>query len=120
MRILIVDDNAALRLLSRHYLEQAGIPSESIEEARDGREALRRIDASPPDLILSDWNMPGLSGIDLLETLARRGSSIPLFLVSTELTPAMRDRAAAAGARGFVTKPFTRESLISALAGLLR
>lgn len=120
MRILIVDDNPAMRALSRRFLEQAGIPSESIEEARDGREALLRIESLPPDLILSDWNMPGLTGIDLLETLARRGSSIPLVLVSTEATPEMRDRASAAGARGFVTKPFTRESLISALTGLLR
>ncbi len=120
MRILIVDDSPAMRALSRRYLEQAGIPSESIEEARDGSEALLRIEALPPDLILSDWNMPGLTGIDLLETLTRRGSSIPVVLVSTEATAEMRDRAAAAGARGFITKPFTQESLISALTDLLR
>lgn len=120
MKILLVDDNPAMRSLSRRYLQRAGLAPDEIEEAADGAEALRRIDASAPDLILSDWSMPRLSGIELLETLTQRGSTISFVLMSTDTTPEMRARAAAAGARCFITKPFTEESLISALADLLR
>ncbi len=69
MRILIVDDSTAMRKIITRTLRQAGYADHTIEEASDGAEALRRIVADPPDLVLSDWNMPGLSGLDLLRRL---------------------------------------------------
>ena len=66
-------------------------------------------------MVLSDWNMPGMDGIDLLESLRSRGSTVKLGFVTSESTPEMYDRAIAAGARFLVTKPFTPASLERAL-----
>ncbi len=110
MKILIVDDSTAMRMIVRKTMRLAGFDGHEYSEAEDGAKALAAIKAAPPDLVLSDWNMPNMTGIELLENLSKDGISITFGFVTTEATPDMRHRAAAAGAKFLISKPFTPES----------
>ncbi len=117
MKILIVEDSKAMRIIIQRTLRQAGIaPGATVAEAENGVEALAAIRSTRPDLVLSDWNMPDMTGIELLEELSRGGERPPRFgFVTTESTPEMRQRAIASGASFFITKPFTPASFAQAL-----
>lgn len=120
MKILIVDDSKAMRMIVRRAL--ASTPAyggATVVEAENGVEALERVDAEAPDVILSDWNMPEMNGIELLEALVTRGPVPPFGFVTSESTPEMHERAISSGACFLVSKPFTPESLSSALDGAL-
>lgn len=119
MKILVVDDSRAMRMIVKRTLSQTGYAGATLLEAGDGVEALDVIAAEQPDLVLSDWNMPEMSGIDLLEALSARGSSVTFGFVTSESTPDMYDRAMSSGAKFLVTKPFTPQSLELAVAGAL-
>lgn len=110
MKILIVDDSAAMRMIVRKTLRLAGFEGHDFSETDDGAKALTAIKAAPPDLVLSDWNMPNMTGIELLESLGKEGIKIKFGFVTTEATPDMRLRATAAGASFLISKPFTPES----------
>jgi len=118
MRILIVDDSKAMRGLVRRALRQAGFGSCDFTEACNGKEALDQIRAEAPDLVLCDWNMPEMSGIELLTALRGEQSAVKFGFVTSEGTQEMRQAASDAGAAFFVTKPFTPEALEQALAGV--
>ena len=119
MKILIVDDSAVMRKIVLKAMRQAGFGGHDFEEAENGQAALGKIEAGPPDLILSDWNMPEMTGIELLEALKEREITVPLCFITSEATTEMRSRAEAAGAAGFVTKPFTAEVLEDVIGPLL-
>lgn len=117
MKILVVDDSRAMRMIMRRTLAAIDrYANATILEAGDGSEALGVVRSEQPDLVLSDWNMPEMSGIDLLEALNAQGTAVDFGFVTSESTPEMHDRAMAAGARFLVSKPFTPESLARALA----
>jgi two-component system chemotaxis response regulator CheY len=119
MRILIVDDSRAMRMIIARTLRQAGYKDHAVEEAGDGAAALQTIRASAPDVVLADWNMPVMNGIELLEELQKNGPT-PLFgFVTTEGSEEMRERARNAGAKFFITKPFTPESFQEALSKVM-
>lgn len=120
MKIMIVDDSAAMRMIVKKTLRQAGFDGHEISEAEDGLKALAAIESSAPDLVLSDWNMPRMSGIELLEKLARAGLKLIFGFITTEATPEQRTRAATAGASFLLAKPFTPESLKAALTPYVR
>ena len=120
MKILIVDDSTAMRMIVRKTLRQAGFDGHEISEADDGAKALAAITASPPDLVLSDWNMPNMSGIELLEALTKAGTKVKFGFVTTEATPDMRQRAVGAGARFLISKPFTPQSFKDALDPIIK
>ena len=119
MKVLIVDDSAVMRKIVRRTLRQAGLGGHDFDEAENGKQALEMIGKESYEAILSDWNMPEMTGIELLEELNKAGKSIPFCFVTSEATAAMKQRASDAGAKGFVTKPFTDESMAAALGGLL-
>jgi two-component system chemotaxis response regulator CheY len=119
MRILIVDDSKAMRMIVKRTLGQAGYKDAEIEEAANGVEALEAITAKPPDLVLSDWNMPEMTGIELLRVLRKEGPFVKFGFVTSESTPEMRDQAIRAGARFLIAKPFTAEVFEDTLAGVL-
>jgi two-component system, chemotaxis family, chemotaxis protein CheY len=119
MKILIVDDSKAMRLIVRRTLRQAGYGGYEIDEACNGKEALDQVRASRPDLVLSDWNMPEMSGLDLLLAMVSEGLTVPFGFVTSEGTVEMRERAASAGARFLIAKPFTPETVSQALAAIL-
>ena len=115
MRILIVDDSKAMRMIVARTVRQAGYGSSTLEEAVNGAEALKQVKANMPDLILCDWNMPEMNGIDLLRTLRNENINVPFGFVTSEGTVEMRHTAMEAGARFLITKPFTIESFQDAL-----
>ncbi|NLA35445.1 MAG: response regulator [Actinobacteria bacterium] len=110
MKILIVDDSKAMRMIVLRQLRSAGIGSTYLE-ATNGREALAVLEREAVDLVLSDWNMPEMTGIELIEALAAAGSTVRFGFVTSESTEEMRARAADAGASFLVAKPFTAEDL---------
>lgn len=110
MKIMIVDDSSAMRMIVKKTLRQAGFDGHDISEADDGAKALAAIKVSVPDLVLSDWNMPNMSGLQLLEALREGGLKLAFGFVTTEATPDMRMLAFGAGAKFLIAKPFTPEA----------
>lgn len=110
MRIMVVDDSSAMRMIVMRTLRKAGFRDHTFTEAGDGAQALQAIRDDPPDLVLSDWNMPQMTGIELLQQLRSDGSEIGFGFVTSEFTQEMRDRAREAGALFLIAKPFTEDS----------
>ena len=115
MRILLVDDSKTMRMLIRRTLRQAGYETATVEECGTGEEALTLVGKSQFDLIVSDWNMPAMSGPELVANLRKQGDATPVGFITTENTEAVRQQAHEMGARFLVAKPFTPESLSGAL-----
>ena len=109
-----------MRMIVRKTLRLAGFEGHEFSEADDGAKALAAIKAAPPDLVLSDWNMPNMTGIELLENLTKEGTKVKFGFVTTEATPEMRQRATAAGANFLISKPFTPESFKEILGGHIK
>jgi len=107
---LIVDDSRVIRKVSRHIVETLGM---SAEEAENGRTALDHCRASMPDVILLDWNMPVMSGIEFINALraSPEGSKPKVVFCTTEYDPGHIREAIAAGADEYVMKPFDQETL---------
>ena len=116
MKILVADDSRAMRMIVVRTLRQAGLGGHEIVEAEDGAIALDLVTTFKPDLILSDWNMPNLNGIDFLVALRARGSQTPFCFVTSEGSPEMRDEAARCGAMALIAKPFTPETFSDILS----
>jgi two-component system chemotaxis response regulator CheY len=110
MKILVVDDSRAMRMIVVRTLRQAGFGGHEVLEAQNGREGLELFSEHGPELIISDWNMPEMSGLDFLQILRARGSATPFCFVTSEASEEMRERAAAAGALALIAKPFTADS----------
>ena len=119
MKILVTDDSRVMRQIVIRTLRQAGYDDHDIIQAGDGREALQLVGSEKPDLVLSDWNMPEMSGIECLEALRASGSQVPFGFVTSEGSPEMREKAASAGALFLIAKPFTEETFREALDGVL-
>jgi two-component system chemotaxis response regulator CheY len=120
MKIMIVDDSSAMRMIVKRTLRQAGFEGNEISEADDGTKALSAIKLSVPDLVLSDWNMPNMTGLQLLEALRDSGMKLTFGFVTTEATPHMRALAFAAGAKFLISKPFSPEEFQEHLGPLFR
>lgn len=115
MHALIIDDSKAIRLILRRMLSEVGFET---SEAGDGQEALDLVDGGlRPDLILVDWNMPVLSGLELIEQVrqAPRSSTAKIVMVTTETELPQVVRALSAGADEYVMKPFTAEAILDKL-----
>lgn len=108
-----------MRLMVKKALRQAGFVGHDYIEAGDGEEALKAIHDSNPDLVLSDWNMPNMNGLDLLNKLREEENSVTFGFVTTEATGEMRAKAREAGSTFLITKPFTAESFKSTLDPIL-
>ena len=111
MRVLIADDSLAMRMIVRRTLRQTGVVIDDVLEVADAAGVLAEMIDFRPDLILSDWNMPGMSGIELLELLRQNGDTTPFGFITVESSPAMRERAIDAGAAFLLVKPFDAEHL---------
>ena len=119
MKILIVDDSRTMRLIVKRTLRQAGYGDHPVEEASSGAEALQLIKSAAPDLILCDWNMPGMSGLELLQQIKADGTAVPFGFVTSESTADMHDLAKQQGALFVITKPFTSDTFRESLRPLL-
>jgi two-component system, chemotaxis family, chemotaxis protein CheY len=119
MKILITDDSRVMRQIVTRTLRQAGYDGHDLVEASNGREALEVVAAEKPDVILSDWNMPEMSGLQFLQTLRAHGLSIPFGFVTSEGSEEMRTLASNSGATFLIAKPFTAEVFRDALQPVL-
>jgi two-component system chemotaxis response regulator CheY len=109
MKILVIDDSKAMRIIVRKALRLAGFEPGNISEAANGTEALQLVRTTNPDLLLCDWNMPGMNGLELLQELRASGCRTKFGFITSESTEVMRVRAAEAGASFLIVKPFTPE-----------
>ena len=108
MHVLLVDDSKAMRLMVRQTLLQTGLADLQVEEAENGSDALAKLCSVTPDIILSDWNMPEMGGVDLLRELRSRGCAVTFGFVTPEApTAQMRERASEEGAQFMIAKPFS-------------
>ena len=119
MKVLVVDDSKVMRQIVIRTLRQAGFDDLEIVEACDGQEGLSTVASESPDLILSDWNMPNLTGIDFLASLRASGDATPFGFVTSEGSSEMRQRAEAGGALFLIAKPFTPEAFTAAISPVL-
>ena len=117
MKILIVDDSKAMRMIVMRTLRQAGFGDHEFIEAGNGSEGIQKVKSENPGLILSDWNMPVMSGIELVEAVrARRElNSLKLIMVTSNTELERMARALEAGADDYMMKPFTKEALLERL-----
>jgi two-component system chemotaxis response regulator CheY len=120
MRTLIVDDSKAMRMIVLRTLRQTGLPIEDVREATDGAEGLAAVPEFDPQLILCDWNMPNMNGIDFLRALRAGGDNRTFGFITSESNPAMREEALAAGAAFLLTKPFDADRFAEVLTGTVR
>ena len=119
MKILIVDDSKAMRMIVKRTLKDAGFGDHATAEAGNGKEGLAALQADKFDLVLCDWNMPEMSGIELLTAVKAEKLQVHFGFVTSESTPAMREQANDAGAEFLIGKPFTKESFQETLKPLL-
>ena len=118
MKILVVDDERAVRESLRRALELEGY---EIELAADGREALERLESeSQPDVLVLDVLMPGVDGLEVCRRLRRSGSRLPVLMLTARDAVENRVAGLDAGADDYVTKPFALEELLARIRALLR
>ena len=123
MRALIVDDSSVMRKVVERAIRQAGLDFSEVLQAGNGEEALvlLRNDAGPLNLILSDINMPTMDGLQFLEQRAAEqlAPNVPIVMITTEGSEPVVLRAIAAGARGYICKPFTPDQVRARILPLL-
>ena len=117
--ILIVEDEAPLLTLLRYNLEKQGF---RVEEAADGQEALLRVAETKPDLILLDWMLPTLSGLEVCRQIRRRPNTreLPIIMVTARTEDQDAVRALDTGADDYIAKPFVMDALLARIRALLR
>lgn len=111
MRILIVDDFSTMRRIIKNLLNDLGYTNTA--EAEDGNSALATLAQSSFDFVVTDWNMPGMTGIELLRAIRadERFKTLPVLMVTAEAKREQIIEAAQAGVNGYVIKPFTAQTL---------
>jgi two-component system chemotaxis response regulator CheY len=113
LRVVIVDDSAAMRSVIRRVLNLSGLDVGECLEASNGEEALRLLDGNWVDAVLTDINMPHMDGEELLRRMSEHEvlRLIPVIVISTDHTESRIQRMLTLGAKGYVTKPFSPETL---------
>ncbi len=111
MRVLVVDDSATMRRILGMLL--ADLQVRQVDEAVNGREAVEKTAATAYDLVLLDWNMPEMLGIDALIAIRARGDQVPIIMVTTEAEKRRVLDALKAGANNYVIKPFVKDALLT-------
>ena len=117
--VLVVEDEAALVTMLRYNLEKQGF---RVDEAADGQEAMIRIAEAPPDLVLLDWMLPVMSGIEVCRQIRRRSETrdLPVIMVTARTDDQDAVRGLNTGADDYVTKPFNMDALLARVRALLR
>lgn len=116
MRALVIDDSRTTRAIIRKTLAEVGI---EVIEAGDGREGLEQLRRAPDtDLVLVDWNMPVMNGLDFIKAVRadRAYDPVRIMMVTTETEQEQVVRALEAGANEYLMKPFTKEVLVAKLS----
>lgn len=111
MKILLVDDSNTMRRIEKNTLEKMGYTD--IEEAQDGAEAVKRVNSGGIQLVLMDWNMPNMTGIDALKAIKQNPAhkALPVIMVTSESEKTRIMEAIQSGAANYVVKPFQPDTL---------
>jgi two-component system chemotaxis response regulator CheY len=108
-RALVADDSSTMRKILIRSLNACGLGD--VVEASDGAEAMRLFAEEPFDLVLTEWNMPGKSGLDLIQAIRAGGAKVPIIMITTEAEKSRVIEVIKAGVNDYVIKPFTAEML---------
>jgi len=119
MDILLVDDSRTMRMILQRTIRQAGYRELTVVEAKNAAQALETLDGEQPRLILSDWNMPEMSGIDFLRQIRAKMNMVPFGFITSETSKGIRELAMNSGATFLISKPFTAEDVQEALFPIL-
>ncbi len=120
--LLVVDDSATMRKIITRTIRKAGLSvDDNIREAGDGAEALELLQQQPSDVVLCDINMPGMGGLDFVKAARKLDTcaETKIIMISTESADDLIETVKADGANGYVTKPFTPETIQKELAPYL-
>jgi two-component system, chemotaxis family, chemotaxis protein CheY len=120
MKVLVVDDMATMRRIVKNILKQLGFAN--MEEAENGQEALQKLHADTYGFIVSDWNMPVMTGIDMLRAIRadEKLKAIPVLMVTAEAQQANLVEAIQAGVSNYIVKPFTAETMQEKLGKIFK
>lgn len=120
LKFLVVDDFSTMRRIVRNLLKELGF--QNVDEAEDGVEALGKLRGGGYQFVISDWNMPNMTGLDLLKNMRADAAlkDLPVLMVTAEAKKENIIAAAQAGANGYVVKPFTSATLDEKLAKIFK
>ena len=112
-QVLVVDDSSVMRQIIKNTLKQLGFEGGKISDADDGDSGLKKVREAVPDLIVSDWNMPKMTGIDFLKAVRADGAlkGIPFLMVTSEADKEKIMEAVQAGVSQYIVKPFNANQL---------
>ena len=110
-RFLVVDDFSTMRRIVRNLLKELGFSN--VDEAEDGAVALQKLNSAPFDFVVTDWNMPNMDGLALLQAIRRSPQlkHLPVLMVTAEAKREQIIEAAQSGVNGYIIKPFTAQTL---------
>jgi two-component system, chemotaxis family, chemotaxis protein CheY len=111
MKVLVVDDSMVMRKVLVGALGRAQITD--VDQAGDGVEAVKAVEQAQYDLVLMDWNMPNMLGIDAIKAIRAAGHTMPIIMVTTEAEKSRVIDALKAGATNYVIKPFEPATIVS-------
>lgn len=117
MKVLVVDDSMVMRKVLIGALSRAEITD--VDQAADGEEGVRMTQETEYDLVLMDWNMPKMLGIDAIREIRAAGHTMPIIMVTTEAEKARVVDALKAGATNYVIKPFEPAAIVSKIRDVL-
>ncbi len=121
MKILVVDDSSTMRRIIGNVIMQLGFNKEDYDEAEDGVKAWKMLNEGQYDIILTDWNMPNMNGLELVKKIRAEGSHIktPIIMITTEGGRGEVIAALRAGVNNYIVKPFPAETLKEKLDSVL-
>jgi two-component system chemotaxis response regulator CheY len=117
MRALVVDDSAVMRKVLIGALGRANISE--VDQASDGLEAVQAVQQNDYDIILMDWNMPNMLGIDALKAIREMGKTMPIIMVTTEAEKGRVLEALKSGATNYIIKPFEPNTIVGKIQEVL-
>jgi two-component system chemotaxis response regulator CheY len=122
MKILIVDDSSTMRRIIGNVVMQLGFTKDSFDEAEDGLKAWKLLSEAHYDVILTDWNMPNMNGLELVKKVRSEGThqKTPIIMITTEGGKGEVITALKAGVNNYIVKPFNAEVLKEKLDGVLK
>jgi two-component system, chemotaxis family, chemotaxis protein CheY len=109
MKFMLVDDSSTMRKVQRRTLERLGFTN--IVDAEDGKQALDLLPTALPDVIITDWNMPNVNGLEFVKTVRQTDKKVPILMCTTEAEKSKVVEAIKAGINDYLIKPFTPEGL---------
>ena len=122
MKILIVDDSSTMRRIIGNVVMQLGFAKDNFDEAEDGVKAWKLLSEAHYDVILTDWNMPNMNGLELVKKVRSEGihQKTPIIMITTEGGKGEVIIALKAGVNNYIVKPFNAEVLKEKLDGVLK